>query len=240
MALVVAKEAQKSKTTLTLADAAAIAAAEAIKSIGGPVFTVQLGRVDACWYAARISLPVNMRVDVDIFSSNRTASEVAAAFRKAGLTKRDMTALLACLLALETVQKSRKTGLMADFKWYIANSFGTRESRFGDRTGKGDIGENNFNRFLKPLDDNIKEKEKSNAGEEFGWIAILLTDSDSPGASQPWLNKYASSNLSYLKDLHFAFNSITQPCDPYGTRMGNLSNAQTSKPGEETSWSTTS
>ena len=48
MALVVAKEAQKSKTTLTLADAAAIAAAEAIKSIGGPVFTVQLGRVDAC------------------------------------------------------------------------------------------------------------------------------------------------------------------------------------------------
>jgi hypothetical protein len=212
LALVEAKKELKNETAVSLADAVAIGAAEAIESVGGPIFTVHLGRVDACSYAARIPLPENVRVDLDIFSTNRTASEVAAAFRKAGLTKRDTTALLAGLLTLETVQKNRKTGLMSDFKWYIADSFGTHESRFGDRIRKD---EKNFNKYFKPLAEGLKKKEKSNASEEFGWVALLLTDSDSPDVSQPWLNKYASSNLSYLKDLRFAFNSITQPSDPY-------------------------
>jgi hypothetical protein len=48
----------------------------------------------------------------------------------------------------------------------------------------------------KPLADNIKKSKDKNTvdiGEEFGWIALLLTDPDSP-TSQTWLNKYASSN----------------------------------------------
>jgi hypothetical protein len=48
---------------------------------------------------------------------------------------------------------------------------------------------------LKPLADNIKKQGQKNVdiGEEFGWIALLLTDPDSP-TSQTWLNKYASLN----------------------------------------------
>jgi hypothetical protein len=48
---------------------------------------------------------------------------------------------------------------------------------------------------LKPLADNIKKQGQNTVdiGEEFGWIALLLTDPDSP-TSQTWLNKYASSN----------------------------------------------
>jgi hypothetical protein len=168
-----------------------------------------------------LSAPLTM------FSGNWPASEVAAAFRKAGLTKRDMTVLLAGLLTLETVQKTRTSedrkeqtrpklpeqgnmGRMSDFKCYIADCFGTRESRSGDRIGKDNINEKNFNKYLKPLAYNLRKKEKSDVGEEFGWIATLLTDPDSP-TSQTWLNKYATSNLSYLKDLDVAFNSITQP-----------------------------
>lgn len=249
LALVAAEKALKMKTAVTIADAVAIGGAEAIESIGGPVLTVQLGRADAGRSAAISTLPI------DLFSGNRPTSEVAAAFKRAGLTEREMTALLAGLLTLETVQKKRTTedwkeqarpkfreqgkmGRMSEFKqlteediadaalqaeleadpeyqdhddgWYIADSFGTRESRFGDRIGKDTIGEKNFNMYLKPLADNIKKsKDNTNVGEEFGWIALLLTDPNSP-TSQTWLNKYASSNLSYLKDLNIAFNSITQ------------------------------
>jgi hypothetical protein len=248
LALVAAEKALKSKTAVTIADAVAIGGAEAIESIGGPVLTVQLGRADAGRSSTISPLPV------DLFSGNRPASEVAAAFKNAGLTEREMTALLAGLLTLETVQKTRTTedwkeqtrpkfreqgkmGRMSEFKqltdediadaelqaelesdpeyqdhddgWYIADSFGTRESRFGDRIGKDDINEKNFNKYIKTLAETLKKKEKSNVGEEFGWIATMLTDIDSP-TSQTWLNKYASSNLSYLKDLNIAFNSITQ------------------------------
>jgi hypothetical protein len=95
-----------------------------------------------------------------------------------------------------------------DDGWYIADSFGTRESRFGDRLGKDDISEQNFNKYLKELSESIKKKEESKT-EEFGWIAALLVDPSSP-TTQTWLNKYSGSNLSYLKDLKIAFNSITQ------------------------------
>jgi hypothetical protein len=247
-ALVAAEKVLKSKTAVTIADAVAIGGAEAIESIGGPVLTVQLGRADAGRSNDISPLPV------DLFSGNRPPSEVAAAFKRAGLTEREMTALLAGLLTLETVQKTRtsedwkeqvrpkfreqgKMGRMSEFKqltdediadaelqaelesdpeyqdhddgWYIADSFGTRESRFGDRIGKADINEKNFNKYLKPLADSLKKKDAGNVGEEFGWIATLLTDPDSP-TSRTWLNKYAGSNLSYLKDLNIAFNSITQ------------------------------
>jgi hypothetical protein len=247
LALVEAERVLKRKTAVTIADAVAIGGAEAIESIGGPVLTVQLGRADAGRNVPISTLPI------DLFSGKRSGAEVAAAFQRAGLTEREMTALLTGLLTLESVQKSRTTadwkqsarpkfreqgkiGRMSDFKrlteediadaaaqaeleadpeyedpddgWYIADSFGTRESRFGDRLGKDDISEQNFNKYLKELSESIKKKEESKT-EEFGWIAALLVDPSSP-TTQTWLNKYSGSNLSYLKDLKIAFNSITQ------------------------------
>jgi hypothetical protein len=36
-----------------------------------------------------------------------------------------------------------------------------------------------------------------------------LLDNENPTA-QSWVNKYGSSNLSYLKDLGIAYNAVTQ------------------------------
>jgi hypothetical protein len=248
LALVEAERALKGKTAITIADAVAVGGAEAIESIGGPILPVQLGRADAGRSSAISPLPV------DLLSGNRPFSEVTAAFKQAGLTEREMTALLLGLMTLETVRKSRtsddwkesarpkfvergKMGRMSDFKkltdediaqaeaqaeleadpeyedpddgWYIADTFGTRESRFGVRIGKEDITEKTFNKYIKVLAEGVKKKEPIDASAEFGWIATLLTDPSNP-TSQTWLNKYSGSNLSYLKDLSVSFNTITQ------------------------------
>lgn len=247
LALVEAEKTLKRKTAVTIADAVAIGGAEAIESIGGPVLTVQLGRADAARNAPISSIPI------DLFSGKRSSAEVAAAFSQAGMTEREMTALLSGLLTLETVRKRRTTddwkqstrpkfreqgkmGRMSDFKkltdediadaenqaeleadpdyedpddgWYIADSFGTRESRFGDRIGKEDITEKTFNVYLKQMMESEKKKEAEKI-QDFGWIAALLLDPKS-ATTQTWLNKYASSNLNYLKDLGISFNSLTQ------------------------------
>jgi hypothetical protein len=233
----------KKYTAITIPDAIAIGGAEAIESIGGPVVSVQLGRTEG---------PKNTKLpdlNLDILSGNASQGEVIKAFLRAGLTEREMTALLGGLLTVVSVQKGRSTddwresvkpkfvqrgkmGRMSDFKrlteediasmedeydedpddgWYIADSFGTRDEAFGARIGKDQIDEKTFNKFLKELNDEANPK-KGKVGEipvRFGWIASVLLDKNTP-TSQAWLNKYAQSNLAYLKDLSVAFNSVTQ------------------------------
>jgi hypothetical protein len=238
--LIQAEKDLKKKTAVSIADCIAIAGAEAIESIGGPVLPVQLGRMEMDKKKIEYSpLPL------DIFSGKRTPADVRNAFKKAGLTEREMTALLGGLLTLQTVEKTRTTedwkasarpkfvergkmGRMSDFKklsdedlsaaeadefdedpddgWYIADSFGGRDDRFGQRIAKDEINEKNFNKYLKDLDA-VAKKNKSI--DDFGWVAQVLFDPDSP-TTQAWLKKYADSNLSYTKDLGIAFNSLTQ------------------------------
>ena len=117
---------------------------------------------------------------LDLLSGNRSIKEVKTAFKKAGLTEREMTALLSGLMTLQLVEKSRTTedwkasvkpkfvergkmGRMSDYKrlseediqaalsdeqaneedpddgWYIADSFGGRDERFGQRLAKDTI-----------------------------------------------------------------------------------------------------
>lgn len=241
LALVEAENFFRKKNAISLADAIAIGGAEAIESIGGPVLPVQIGRADT---------PKNGKVGdvpIDLFSGKYSAEEVATVFRKAGLTDREMTALLTGLMNLEIVEKTRsvddwrapskptfrepgKLGRMSEFRklteedfaqaeleadpeyedpddgWYISDSFGTRESRFGDRLGKDEISEKTFNKYVKELAEVAK---KNGDVSKFGWIAKVLTDPSSP-TTQTWLGKYAGSNLNYIKDLSIAFNSITQ------------------------------
>ena len=64
--------------------------------------TVQLGRADVAKNAKTPPLP-----GIDLFSGARPASDVRDAFTRAGMTDREMTALLSGLLTLELVQKSR-------------------------------------------------------------------------------------------------------------------------------------
>jgi hypothetical protein len=79
-----------------------------------------------------------------------------------------------------------------DDGWYIADSFGTRESRF-ETHRQGRYWRKEFQQVPQTTRRQYQEKQANvDIGEEFGWIALLLTDPDSP-TSQTWLNKYASS-----------------------------------------------
>jgi hypothetical protein len=239
--LVQAEQDLKKKTAVSIADCIAIGGAESIESIGGPVLATQLGRMepDKKKGIELSSLPL------DILSGNRPKAEVRKAFREAGLTEREMTALLGGLLTLQMVEKSRTTedwkesskrkfvergkmGRMSDYKrltdediiaaendeydedpddgWYIADSFGTRDDRFGQRIAKDVINEKNFNKYLKDLN-NFATKKKGE--DNFGWIGEQVLDPDSP-TTQAWLKKYGDSNLSYVKDLGIAYNAVTQ------------------------------
>lgn len=243
LTLIEAEKNLRKKVAITIADAIAIGGSQSIESIGGPVLAVQLGRADA-----PIKAPVS-DVPIDLFSGKRDFADVQNAFRNAGLTDREMTALLSGLLTLEYVEKTRtvedwkqsarprfrepgKMGRLSEFKpltdddiaqaelesdpeyedpddgWYIADSFGSRESRFGDRLAKDQINEKTFNKYLKDIAEKSK-KQGPDAFEEYGWIAMLVMDKDSP-TSSTWLNKYAGSNLSYIKDLSISYNSLTQ------------------------------
>lgn len=252
LALIEAEKTLRRKTAISLADAIAIAGAEAIESIGGPILPVQLGRADTPRDGIISDLPI------DLFAGNKSNQEIRTAFQNAGITEREMTALLAALLTLEKVEKTRTTedwrqstkpkfrepgkmGRMSEFRpiteediaqaeleaeledepddgWYIADSFGSKDDRFGQRLAKDVINEKNFNKYLKEVvsSNNNTGKKKSNeptstttASNEFGWTADLLLDPNIPTA-QMWLNKYAAGNLAYIKDLAIAYNSITQ------------------------------
>ena len=248
LALIETEKNLRKKTAISIADAIAIGGAEAIESIGGPVLPVQLGRADTPKDGIVPTIPI------DLFAGTRPLSQVTSAFTSAGLTEREMTALLSALLTLERVEKTRtaddwkqsvrpkfreagKMGRMSDFKalteedikqaeidaellsggvsgdddWYIADSFGTRDDRFGQRLAKDDISEKNFNKYLKELQTiNKKSGSKSTDGkEDYGWISELLLDPQLPTV-QTWMTKYAGTNLAYVKDLSIAYNSVTQ------------------------------
>ena len=107
LALVASKKSLVKLTAITIGDAVALGGAEAIAAIGGPILPVQLGRMD---------LPASQKPAVsstyspprlDLFSDNARSNEITMAFRNSGLTEREMTALLAGLLTIKTVQKNR-------------------------------------------------------------------------------------------------------------------------------------
>merc|ERR1712025_481861 len=244
--LIQAEKDLKKKTAVSIADCVAIAGAEAIESIGGPVLPVQLGRMEV----DKSKMQMNPNLPLDILSGNKSTKEVLAAFRSAGLTEREMTALLSGLLTLELVEKNRTTedwkqsvkpkfvergkmGRMKDFKrltdediqaaiddefaedpddgWYIADSFGGKDERFGQRLGKDQINEKTFNLYMKGLLASVAKKKPAADAQQvsYGWIGEQILDPDTP-VCQAWLKKYADSNLYYVKDLSQSFNSITQ------------------------------
>jgi hypothetical protein len=239
--LIQAEKDLKRKTAVSIADCVAIAGAEAIESIGGPVLPVQLGRMDLEKGAAPAISPLSL----DILSGKKSPQEVRDAFAQAGITEREMTALLMGLLTLERVEKTRtvddwkqsakpkyvergKMGRVSDYKrltdedikaaeedeydedpddgWYIAESFGTRDDRFGARIAKDDLNEKNFNKYIKELNTFYI---KGQGDDVYGWIGTQMVDPSSP-TSQAWMKRYSDSNLSYTKDLGVSFNAITQ------------------------------
>jgi len=235
--LIQAEKDLKKKTAISIADCIAIAGAEAIESIGGPVLNTQLGRMETDKKQRSEISPLNPL----LLDGKQPKQEVRDAFASAGLSVREMTALLTALMTLETVEKTRTTedwkqsakpkfvergkmGRMSDYKrltdedikaaeedefnedeYYISDSFGSRDERFGQRIGKEDIDRKTFNKYVKQLNTAYTKGSSQN----FGWIGDLILDPDSP-ASLAWLKKYADSYLNYNKDLGVAYNSMTQ------------------------------
>lgn len=261
LSLIETEKKLRKKVQISLADAIAIGGAESIETIGGPLLTVQLGRPDPPRDGTASP------IDIDLFSGKRSNEEVMMSFRNAGMTDREATALLAGLLTLDKVEKTRtsddwkasarpkfrepgKIGRMSEYRalteediaqaeldaelgketddgWYIADSFGTKDQRFGQRLAVEDINDKNFNKYLKDLvatkSPPTKATSKSNKSSnpdtssnsdetlftEYGWTGQLLLDSNYPTTAS-WLQKYSSSNLNFLKDLNIAYNSVTQ------------------------------
>jgi hypothetical protein len=91
----------KKLTSITIADAVALGGTEAVEAIGGPNLSIQVGRTDG-----NPGAPFNPNLPLDLFEGKRPIREVSDAFKSAGLTEREMTALLGALLTLEKTQEN--------------------------------------------------------------------------------------------------------------------------------------
>jgi len=101
--------------------------------------------------------------------------------------------------------------LTGDEKVYIAESFGSKSERFGQKVGKDAIDEKSFNKYIKELDASSKKKKGANNMNEYGWVGSFLTSSNPESATTvQWVNKYSVSSLAYNKDLSIAYNAMTQ------------------------------
>lgn len=245
--LLEAKKNLRKLSSITIADAVALAGAEAVAAVGGPVLPTQLGRTDA---APTSKIPSSMP-PLNLLTGEVGPMVVYDAFKTAGLTEREMTALLGCLLSIDTIEKATpegdwkanskpkfreagKMGRMSEFKaltdedieselakdgasdvvedgeesytvsgddgWYIADTFGAGDDKFGKRISKD---KPELSRALRDL------AKVSTDTTRYGWIASLLLSKDLPTA-QTWVNKYGSKPLLYEKDLKVAYNALTQ------------------------------
>ena len=203
LVLIEAKKNLKKLSAITIADAVALGGAEAVAAVGGPILPCQLGRTDA---APKAPIPSSMP-PLNLFTGDVSATVVADTFRSSGLTEREMTALLGCLLSVDSIEKATpegswkasskpkfreagKIGRMSEFKkltdediaaelskddeesyviegdddWYIADTFGTQDDRFGKSVASEKI---EFNTALKTL-------SKGGGDTQYAWIRGFL------------------------------------------------------------------
>lgn len=241
--LIEAKKNLRKLSSITIADAVALAGAESVAAVGGPVLPTQLGRTDV---AAKAPIPSSMP-PLNLFTGEVSNDVIIDVFRTAGLTEREMTALLGCLLSIDTLEKATpagdwkanskpkfreagKIGRMSDFKklsdedieaelakdgidddeesytvsgddgWYIADTFGTGDDKFGKRASKEKL----------ELSTALKNLAKTSASStQYSWISSLLLSKDLPTA-QSYVNKYGAKPILYEKDLKVVYNSLTQ------------------------------
>jgi len=244
--LIEAKKNLKRLSSITIADAVALAGAEAVAAVGGPVLPTQLGRTDA---SPSSPIPRGMP-PLNLLTGEVDNAVVYEAFRTSGLTEREMTALLGCLLSIDSIEKATpggdwkanskpkfreagKMGRMSEFKalsdediaselakdgadddvdegesytvsgddgWYIADTFGGADDKFGKRVSKE---KPELSMALRNL------AKTTSATTQYSWIVGLLLSKDLPTA-QSWVTKYGSKPLLYEKDLKVAYNALTQ------------------------------
>jgi hypothetical protein len=228
----------KKYTAITIGDAVAIAGAESIHTVGGPTLPVQLGRAEPDKKSPISSLDISLfngnasPKDVNaVFKASGLTEREMTALLGGLLTLETVEKTRSSEDWKESARpkfrEPGKMGRMSDFKRltdediadmeadaeliddggeYIVDSFGTKDQAFGNRIGGDQITEKTFNKFIQELNTAGK---KGTSAESYGWISTVLLDQDNP-PTQAWLNKYATSNLSYLKDLAIAYNALTQ------------------------------
>ena len=143
--LVESKKSLKKLTSITIADAVALGGTEAVEAVGGPTLSIQVGRTDGPPNA-----PFNPNLPLDLFEGKRPVKEVSDAFKSAGLTEREMTALVGALLALNSVDKN-------DAKDWKAST----KSQFRER---GKIGR--MTEFKRLTDEDIENAAASEFDDE--------------------------------------------------------------------------
>jgi len=97
--LVDSKKSLRKLTSITIADAVALGGTEAVEAIGGPSMSVQVGRTDFLK-----GQTYNPAVPLDLLEGKRNIYEVSDAFKRSGLTEREMTALLGALLTIQVTE----------------------------------------------------------------------------------------------------------------------------------------
>ena len=85
-----------------------------------------------------------------------------------------------------------------DDGWYIADTFGTADSRFGKSLSKE---KPTLSTYLKDL------SKSSPSTSQYSWVKSFLLSKDLPTA-QSWVSKYGSKPLLYEKDLKVAYNAV--------------------------------
>lgn len=145
LTLIKSKESLKKLTAITISDAIALGGAEAVESVGGPLISVQLGRTDAPKTAKLSPLPLTL------LSDSTSTSDVVSAFKRSGLTEREMTAILGGLLTLSSVKKTRDTR-----NWKASSKGKFRE--------RGKIGR--MSEFKRLTDEDVQEALNADDEEE--------------------------------------------------------------------------
>lgn len=201
--IVDSKKSLKKLTSITIADAVALAGMEAIEAVGGPNLSIQIGRTDA-----NPGLTFTKDIPLDLLSGKHSVSEVRQAFLRSGMTEREMIAILGALLTLEVVEKER------DPKDWLKSD----KPKFRERGKMGRMSE------FKSLSDDDIAKELSKDGEEDEDDEPGLFDdepyiADTFGTRDQAFGKKAGDlndkNFNrYLQDLN---NYVKQPeKQPYG------------------------
>mmetsp|Transcript_18513 Transcript_18513/g.26149 ORF Transcript_18513/g.26149 Transcript_18513/m.26149 type:complete len:394 (+) Transcript_18513:178-1359(+) len=123
----------KRSTQVTMADVVSFAGAEAIESSGGPRIVVQLGKLDPTSTQDQGTNYPNL--------DNGERGTVVQAFKKSGLTEREVALLFGTLRAMDTVlseiqpqeEEEQEENEMGDKDIFIPSSFGGPSEIYGKR-----------------------------------------------------------------------------------------------------------
>jgi hypothetical protein len=202
LSLVASKKSLVKLTAITIGDVVALGGAEAIAAIGGPILPVQLGRMDLPASQKPTLSSTYSPPRLDLFSGNASVDEITMAFRKSGLTEREMTALLGGLLTINTVQKSRTN---EDWKK-------TSRSKFRER---GKIGR--MDEFKRLTDEDIAKaiaqedsEDDDDEVNDDGWYIA-----DTFGTRDQVFGEKASGDIDQK-----TFNKYLQDLNKYNSKRG--------------------